>query len=937
LNDFGGCLARTVQGLAYTWQVSDKPIGSGDAGEVYAVTCLNQPALSGMMKKPARIATAGTLQRQAGQIAQEARALALLEGLPGSKAHPPRLLDQAPDFTQGTSNYFIISETAPGEDLLSMLAQSRQTGKPFPRRVIMTVLDALFDMFSRAHKAGVLWNDVKLEHIYWHNLSGQVGVIDWGNALFLDRQPHLNHPRWEDYQQLVDTLGSFLQSSAPDLFVELGWDEFQGQNLDSPRVSVLARRITYQQQVIAHRVMEYQSLIRVVLSSEPTLEGLHKINDYNQALDKIGAPCEQEEVLQYGQHLLETALTEGDRQTSVSTTALIWELFDESLDLSWHLMREYCRHADILTHPAFPDLVKNTLNEQWTGALWVISMIASQASQPAWWQALMPAMRQKALDTTTPSPFQACQSLYKWAAEQHNNDLHQKLLPILQAWRIKGTDDQDNPLDYDVLDILKQEKDLPSRLLADIKRSFAPGEEAIRELISGWKHNNLESIPEALRHVIRWDPDRWGIHRLAGQVATFCEWQKILYDGPGYGVHPRQFFEDLLESRPRIEHMLGTPNWLRDFLLMLQHIQQGSPISGIQANVAVYAPWLLMYPDLPSTEISSQPLNDEALHTQLLHFMRHLKNWSDIDAGLVELREKAQAIYPFCEALVSGFKNVLALNLNQEHIQAVIEEEGPSELNEARQVLNTLLAWRKCLSAQNLPGAVDCFEEKVITEWVVAAHAHQITAEWYHHIHPYLEAIHTCTPLSVDPPSASKPQLLHETSASCANLLTLWAQIDKIGLEDQLLETLAQEIEAIRMQFHEWRSTMENAPDPMVRLVYLSLQGKVRLVTTRMLRMVQHIRQAKSSYAMLDQANQTSFALQASAIENILDHLAGMEAELIHDPEQHRYPSYLASFRQYIHAIKVGRRRDTLTALAEDHPFYTWLVKSTLGSNTFYT
>ncbi len=68
-----------------------------------------------------------------------------------------------------------------------MLVRTRQEGVPFPRRVILTVLDSLFDLFARAHRSGVLWNDVKLEHIYWDNASGGVSVIDWGNAQFLNQ------------------------------------------------------------------------------------------------------------------------------------------------------------------------------------------------------------------------------------------------------------------------------------------------------------------------------------------------------------------------------------------------------------------------------------------------------------------------------------------------------------------------------------------------------------------------------------------------------------------------------------------------------------------------------------------------------------------------------------------------------------------------------
>ncbi len=362
-------MAKTVQGKTYQWRLGDTPIGSGDAGEVYAVVCVEQPELSGVLKTPSRIATGGTIQRQAGQIAQEGLALAQLEGLPECKAHPPQVLDQAPEFTVGTANYFIVSETAPGEDMASMLVRTRQEGVPFPRRVILTVLDSLFDLFARAHRSGVLWNDVKLEHIYWDNASGGVSVIDWGNAQFLNQTDGQRRalPRWEDYRQLVDTLGLFLQQSAPELYDDLGWSEFQSTELDRPRISVLARRIAYQHEVIALRVMEYQSLIRVILNSDPTMDGLQKIQTYQKVLLRIGAPWEAERVLAYGQQLVEATLAAGDSQSAIRATTIIWDLFGERLDLGWHLLREYFRNSDILTHPALEDLVIATLHETGTG------------------------------------------------------------------------------------------------------------------------------------------------------------------------------------------------------------------------------------------------------------------------------------------------------------------------------------------------------------------------------------------------------------------------------------------------------------------------------------------------------------------------------------------------------------------------------------------
>jgi serine/threonine protein kinase len=591
-------LARTIQGKSHTWQMSDKPIGSGDAGEVYAVTCAEQPELTGVMKTPAQIATGGTIQRQAGQIAQEALALARLDGLPKCKAHPPRLLDTAPEYTQGTADYFIISETAPGKTLDSMLAEKRQTDKPFPRRLIITVLDALFDLFARAHHAGILWNDVKLDHIYWHNPTGGVAVIDWGNAVFLDGENNgqmRSLPRWEDYEQLVDTLGGFLQQNAPDLYDDLGWDEFQDKTLDLPQVSILARRIAYQQQVIALKVMEYQSLIRVVLQSDPTLKGLRHIQSYHHILEQIGAPWESEAVLAYSRSMILKTLEKGDTSTSVKATAIVWELFDERLDLTWHLAREYFRSTQILSQPSLYELVKYTLYENWPNALWFLVSIAQGDQPPDWWDQLMPVIRQQALNTTTPPPYQICQSLLDWAESQgrERQELAQHLKLILDQWREKGKDLEESPFDYVMRDVVNNMTSLPRRLRSTAKQSFSQGQEATRELLQAWANMAWEDVSKALRQVITWDPDRWGIWQLENTIVEFQSWLSELYQGPSPNTGTKAFIQKMLMERPPAERLLGTPPWLSKLLQALYDIHKGIRIHKHRAEIRVWCPWIL--------------------------------------------------------------------------------------------------------------------------------------------------------------------------------------------------------------------------------------------------------------------------------------------------------------------------------------------------------
>ncbi|MBW6466625.1 MAG: hypothetical protein K0B06_08990 [Brevefilum sp.] len=926
-------MAQTVQGIAHTWQLSDSPIGSGDAGEVYAVTCLDQPDLTGMMKKPARIATAGTIQRQAGQIAREAQALARLDGLPTGKAHPPRLLDQAPEFTLGTAHYFIISETALGQDLSSLLIQIRQTGKPFPRRVIMTVLDALFDMFSRAHKAGVLWNDVKLDHIYWHNPTGKIGVIDWGNALFLDSDDRQTPPRWVDYQQMIDTLGDFLKRNAPDLYVDLGWEEFHDQTLDSSRVSVLARRISYQQQVIALQMMEYQSLVRVILNADPSLEGLRKILDFKQILEKIGASWSQEGVLEYSQSLVTTALAEGDRQTTVSGTALVWEIFDDSLDLPWHLLREYCRHTDILTHAAFPSLAKHTLKAQWSDALWAASTIASHIPVPDWWDRLIPVMRQTALATAALSPYQAGQNLLKWAQNEGQVELTGKLAAILRAWRTTGTDLERSPFDYALLDIIRENQDLPSRLRSEIKQSFAPGEEAIRELIKLWQNSDWDALPKSFRRVIAWDPDRWGILTLAEQLNAFQAWCQSLHQGPKPGVNPNGFFADLVENRPKVEHLLGTPPWLKSLLTMLNAISQDALISTYQAEVNRYCPWLLAYFNLGTAEARQPQVDESTLHHRLSHFVGHLKSWSDIDTGLADLQVHAPQVYALCNRLVDGFNMSLALNANLDYIKTITAGSLPPELIETGQVLQSMVSWREYLADQDLPGAIQSLSGQPVEDWALTAHARLMTLRWQDAILPILDAILSINlaPGSEERPADPQLMLLQDISTNCIEITALWQRIFTSGPHADLLASLETEIEQNRSSFMRWRSAFENASDRVELLLYHNHLTIIRQLSSRMMRMATHIRQARLAFSTLGEGDQASKALQNKNIENILYHLAAIEADLVPDQEHRRFPGFLRAFKHIIEADASQSPQALIADLPEDHPFYAWLVKSTLA------
>ncbi len=923
-------MARTVQGHRWTWQLGDQPIGSGDAGEVFAVRCLEDPDLSGVLKKPARIATGGTIQRQAEQIAREAQALQLLDGLPRGKAHPPKLLDQAADFTLGTAQYFMVSQNAPGIDMAALLTESRQTGNPFPRRVIITVLDALFDLFSRSHKNGVLWNDVKLDHIFWENNTGQITIIDWGNAQFLTEESlddALPEKRWEDYRQMVNTLGGFLRQSAPELYNDLGWQEFIDDALDGPTISVLARRIAYQQQVIALKEMEYQALIRVVLSIEPTLSGLEKIQSYQNILLKIGAPWESEAVLAYARSLLSALIETQHIQKAIKATSMVWDLFPDSLDLSWHLLRAFFRHPDLILHALLPDLVGHVLKENWSQALWELIQIGHDSKTPDWWQSLIPVLRQKALGLVSPLPFQASLRLLDYLEAKGLQEDAEDLKSILENWRQKGLTDKKSPFEYDILTFIETPSVCPPRIKTDLKNSFAAGKTAIREVLQVWVNLDWEAFPKAIRRLAGWDPDRWGVIALAENVQAFQNWLSQLAQGPEQEEDMAIFIQTMTEVRPQVEKYLGTPPWLDSLLSMLAGLQEGQPINHYQAEISYWCAWLLAYEtlDQKTPQIDANP---EAIKLAQDDFWERLKSAENMESALERLNTLTPQTFSYYQKLNQCFIDILSLNCQPDEI--VIPgsiSEKPIHI-ESLQVLKTLQKWRSALKGGNLPEAATILKMAPAPEWQIWSSAFEKSLFWSETIIPHLmdlagklkDEIESQNHLGNESPLAI-------SLAGLKNAQSTWQKIYQTGLHRPLIENLQEEIETARNSFVKWRRSKEKNKNNVEKLIYHSQLERIRQISARLAKLSRHIWQVRLSFIRFTSVTSPSWIQHLSEGEVLLEHLSAIETVLISSPENNQCRRWQKSYQAILNNPNAEKRRQQIINLDQDHPLYAWLLQ----------
>ncbi|MBI4314867.1 MAG: hypothetical protein HY679_02945, partial [Chloroflexi bacterium] len=118
-------------------------------------------------------------------IADLAREEAVLR-TPGLGDHPAvcRLLDAGEADGRDGGYRYLVLERARGTPVPPLAERYYRQGQPLPPRLYLDIMRQLLALLAVAHRLGVVYNDVKAEHLFWEEKTAQLKVIDWGNAQF---------------------------------------------------------------------------------------------------------------------------------------------------------------------------------------------------------------------------------------------------------------------------------------------------------------------------------------------------------------------------------------------------------------------------------------------------------------------------------------------------------------------------------------------------------------------------------------------------------------------------------------------------------------------------------------------------------------------------------------------------------------------------------
>ncbi|MBN2470739.1 MAG: hypothetical protein JXN59_08455, partial [Anaerolineae bacterium] len=241
----------------------------GRSGEVLRAYDTQQADRLVVIKRPAPQDAPPIRAGQEVSIRNERRALQQLQGHPVLAG----LLAEGAFRVGGQSHLYIVLERAEGVMIEEEVFKLAADDEYLPELEILTIVDALLDLLSKAHAHDIVYNDVDAKHLFWKRDAHQLKVIDWGNAVFLegDSVTPQGISRQSDVYQVGELLYFILTGGQRLLITDAGIDFGE-------HASRIPTRLQHIIQRAAHPALEHRY---------PDIESLREdLNQYRQPLER---------------------------------------------------------------------------------------------------------------------------------------------------------------------------------------------------------------------------------------------------------------------------------------------------------------------------------------------------------------------------------------------------------------------------------------------------------------------------------------------------------------------------------------------------------------------------------------------------------------------------------------------------------------------------
>ncbi|MEJ2352744.1 MAG: hypothetical protein P8Y03_23400 [Anaerolineales bacterium] len=684
--NFGRTVAAA--GQQSKWSLVEK-LGEGDAGEVYLVESLlgGRPAI---LKRPRKSSFSSDTLRQAAQIRTEGLILKALQGISlsrqGAPLTTPKLLDQSLAEDGIGERFFIVIERAAGFDLKTLrqivhfglvdelnistseengffiekLAESREIPEPILIGSLLSIIDMLDTIHitevwnERNKQYGVMWNDVKPEHMYWNPVDARLTVIDWGNGQFLeadgatkDRQ----HSCIDDYYQFVQEMGAFLAEANPDLYARLRWpEEIIPGNAYSEGVKPLKEKLASLHAEVLKQIKDLRFQESSLYStSRPNIDHLFQSDDLQRRLVTFGEMPDFSSAVNFHARVALQMASENDLeafQAVCDGTAKLatsssekWSLLERIAGIA---IQESAGKEENVGH-AFSNALAAGVADDWTALLWEIFTWIGKDPLPDWWDTLSQGVRQVhlRLDGDAINPCVAVSRLFytlqatvlqlgdknpdagtkdsdtpKGDLKDHNDLLKIFNEEVVKKWKAIEPPPPNSGIGYQDIDGLVDEVEviLPGTQEKLEKALLQPKAQA-GIVLNAWERKDFETARRGLRTLLLWDPDRRRLLRADKAISSAPQWLLQVRRGAAADEPFYNFLTAVELTGRNLRNQVGAANWLDMILDGLKRLRKGTRPADLMIELPEISdeiPWLNEYRSRESLSLPrTRPLNLE--------------------------------------------------------------------------------------------------------------------------------------------------------------------------------------------------------------------------------------------------------------------------------------------------------------------------------------
>jgi serine/threonine protein kinase len=944
-------MAKTIRAEKQNWLLIEK-IGSGDAGEVWRVESETNHQRA-VLKRPVQNVSGGTMIRQASQIEAEGKILANLEGIDSKRnhllVHTPLLIDKSPAGTSGTSGLFIISEEVTGKSITSLLDKLRQGHSPFSQVLTLKVLAASFQLLRQVHAKGILWNDVKMDHIFWDETENKMSFIDWGNGLRFDPDtPGEQVNPGLDFQQLVNEGRQLLTQIAPGLIQDLAWP-VSVSGFSPLDIFHLQMRVEYLESHLAMRVMEYQLLFDKYLESADDIQSLHTTLDLKKSLERLGVQVETQRVLKIAQKIwlgfLEKSIAESGYQ--------LLQVLEENLPLPphWQMASYFFKSLQEHGHDSLLELIQATLDEIWSDAMWVFSRDFARYFKADDATNILLSMRRMANVASEKSVIipeilpsiqlnlaQNLNRLHANNAEQTEllsklEAIQKQLAAIQQNWSKLEEKEALGEKLLNTREILTQLAGMGLNIPPNYQTSLTTMLSKTREIYRTWANAELDQVQNLLRELFALDPTLEYLQNIDKELQKNVEWVETLKSGPRTEQSLNQFGDELLASFPLVYLKLGTPGWLNAMYTTASVFKKCQDLDEMRAQLKQIG-MPLTWSEHSSLKLDFQapakPLTslNTAQEEALANFHKTLANNTNAQKALDSLKIHLPQ-YAFLYAKLNERVQNVWLLQSQTSDPVEIElypKPDQARVRELMQVLKYIVDWRA--GTQSRAFGFTRPAPQTTQNWRLLEEIDIASKQWRDIILPILSRIKQKDwKFSADqnPKQSPYPALL-----SCARQLgklnLAWKNVEHRGIFPESLAEMSDYATQAQSLFYQFWQSVEKNSIAAHRWLAMVNQSIFSEINQSLLLIIRQLLALSRSLDVINNPDMARTRLALNSAGEIMFTLVRLNDLIL--PPSRDFNLYRHWRQQYLDLIQEGnvnKIRENIQSIESIHPLLPWL------------